>query len=102
MDWTRTEEQLNTHDVDPQDVLKFLNNFGVDEFEKHLPSSLRWGYIIPHDCIWIPMGTMMVEKAVGTCHSVTIRVPSTVIDTQQLEAADTLKDCFPKKLGVES
>lgn len=82
-----------------QDAYTYFTNVGIDQFEKFLPQTLRWGYLIPNDVLWVPFGAIIVEKCVGAAHSVTLRAPSMVFTKSQMEASEIMRECYPRILA---
>lgn len=76
----------------------YFSNMTAEKFEATAPDTLRWGYVIPHDIIWVPLGCLMVEKAVGSAHSITVRASSAVFMRDQVEIAEILRQSYPQKL----
>ena len=83
-----------------QDVIAFFQEFDAELYEKRSPQTLRWGYIIPHDVVWVPFGTIMVEKATGTCNNVTVRVPCPLFEDDQLGMSHFYQSAYPQILGA--
>lgn len=80
-------------------MMAFVQEFSADMYEKYQPDSLRWGYVIPHDIIWIPFGAVMVEKSTGACNNLTLRVPSPFLESEQLYMARFLHNGYKQLLS---
>lgn len=65
-----------------------------------LLENLRWAYIIPGDIVWIPFGSIMVEKVVGSSHALCLRVPSTFICDDCFSTSMFYASAYPRMLSL--
>ena len=83
-------------------MTSFFQEFDAALYEKSSPHSLRWGYLIPHDVIWVPFGTMMVEKSTGPCSNLTVRVPCPLLEDDQVGISHVYQSAYPQILSLSA
>lgn len=59
--------------------------------------SLRMAYLIPNDIMYVPFGTLLCEKALGTSHCIGLRAHVLLMSSQHLPQALLLEHALGKR-----
>ena len=85
-----------------EDAINSLAFFTAELFAKHDPASLKWVYATKGDVLYVPFGTLVVERAVGDKHSVCLRTTSMMFTPQLQQASLFYASAYPQTLGLGS
>ena len=77
----------------------WLQALDSDTVAKMAPRSLRYCYVVPGDILYLPFGTIFVERACKT-HSVNVRSHSTLMCKEDLTAAAVFATAYCKFLAL--
>ena len=68
-----------------QDIVQFLLEASGSFVEQFMPASFRYGYVQPGDILYVPGGSLLIEKAVVN-DNIVLRVPSPLISTSMVDS----------------
>ncbi|CAL1170490.1 unnamed protein product [Cladocopium goreaui] len=83
-----------------KDIMRFLQTAREDFLRENLPVNFRYECIIPGDVLYVPAGSIVMEKSV-VANNVILRVPSPLLSSTAIESVIFTSGIAPKSLGIE-
>ena len=80
--------------------MRFLQTAREDFLRENLPVNFRYECIIPGDVLYVPAGSIVMEKSV-VANNVILRVPSPLLSSTAIESVIFTSGIAPKSLGIE-
>ena len=78
--------------------MRFMQTVGEDFLRENLPVNFRYECIIPGDVLYVPAGSIVMEKSV-VANNVMLRVPSPLLSSSTIDSVIFASGITPKSLG---